>query len=215
MLLVANGWLTHRGGDAWLTVHMWNGITVLVLVVFRVLWGLFGSSTARFARWVPSPAGTLRYARALWAGRRRLYLGHNPLGAWMILALLVAAGSQAFSGLFMVDSNGVVGGPFANTDPGEDPTRLQSLMTSTHVRVILIIAALALVHAVTNLLYQFAKGEPLVTAMVTGTKPVEDYVDEPAMRPARYLAIRAVLCLAAAVAIVLGGIKLAGGKLPG
>lgn len=215
VLLVANGWLTHLGGDAWLVAHMWNGITVLVLLVFRLLWGVAGSSTARFSHWIPSPAATLRYARDLLARRRVRYLGHNPMGAWMILALLAAAGAQAFSGLFMVDSNGVNGGPFANTDPSADPTRLQSLLTSVHVRVILIIALLAVIHIATNLIYQFGKGEPIVTAMVTGAKPADDYVDEAAMRPAHHLALRALVCLAAAVAVVLGGIKLLGGTLPG
>lgn len=215
VLLVANGWLTHRGGDDWLVVHMWNGLAVLVLVVFRLLWGVVGSSTARFDRWVSTPWRAAAYGAALFAGRARRYLGHNPLGAWMILALLAAAGVQAFAGLFMVDSNGINGGPFANTDPMAEPTRLQSALTSVHARGILVIGLLALLHVAVNLAYQFLKREPLIQAMVTGAKPADDYADEAAMRPAPALWLRAGLCLAAAAAIVLGGIRLFGGRLPG
>jgi cytochrome b len=215
VLLVLNGWLTHLGGDAWLTVHMWNGIAVLVLVAFRLLWGIAGSSTALFSRWVSSPWGALTYGFDVLRGRGRRYLGHNPTGAWMILALLAAAAIQAFAGLFMVDSNGVTGGPFANTDPSADPTRIQSLLTSVHVRGILVIAALVVLHVAVNLAYQVLKREPLIEAMVTGQKPAADYADEPEMRPAPALWPRAALCLAAAVAIVIGGIKLFGGRLPG
>lgn len=215
VLLVLNGWLTHFGGDAWLTIHMWNGLAVLVLVVFRILWGVVGSSTARFANWVSSPLRAFRYGLAVMDGSRRRFLGHNPLGAWMILALLALAFTQAFAGLFMVDSNGIYGGPFANTDPLEEATAAQRFFTSIHVRGILFIALLAVVHATVNLIYQAAKDEPVVTAMVTGRKPAEAYEDEAEMRPAPSLAFRAAGCLAAAIVVVLGGIKLFGGKLPG
>lgn len=215
VLLVLNGWLTHFGGDAWLTAHMWNGIAVLVLVVFRLFWGVVGSSTALFSQWVSAPGRALAYGFDVLRGRGRRYLGHNPTGAWMILALLAASALQAFAGLFMVDSNGVFGGPFANTDPSADPTRAQSLFTSVHVRGILVIGALVALHVAVNLLYQFAKREPLIQSMVTGVKPAADYADAPTMRPAPALWTRAALCLVAAVAIVVGGIKLFGGKLPG
>ena len=215
VLLVLAGWLTHFGGDAWLVPHMWNGLAVLVLLVFRLLWGVVGSSTARFDRWVSTPWRAAAYGAALLGGRGRRYLGHNPLGAWMILALMAAVAAQAGSGLFMVDSNGISGGPFANTDPTADPTPLQSALTSVHVRGILVIAGLAALHVAVNLAYQFLKHEPLIQAMVTGVKPAADYADEAAMRPAPALWLRAGLCLAGAAALVLGGIKLLGGTLPG
>lgn len=215
VLLVLNGWLTHLGGDAWLIVHMWNGIALLVLVAFRLLWGLMGSSTALFSHWVGTPWRALAYGVDVLRGRGKRYLGHNPTGAWMILALLAATAAQAFSGLFMVDSNGIVGGPFANTDPSADATWLQARLTSVHVRGILVIAALAALHVAVNLAYQLLKREPLIQAMVTGVKPAADYADAREMRPAPALWFRAGGCLAAAAAFVIGGIKLFGGDLPG
>lgn len=213
VLLVFTAWLTNQGGDAWLNVHIANGYAVLVLLVFRVLWGIVGSSTARFSAWVSTPWRAAAYGLALVAGRGRRYLGHNPLGAWMILALMAAAAAQAGSGLFVADSNGIAGGPFANTDPLEEATRLQKTISSWHFRGFNVILALAVLHVAVNLFYQFAKREPLIQAMVTGAKPAADYADEAAMRRAPSLALRALACLAAALAIVLGGIRLAAGHL--
>lgn len=213
VLLVFTAWLTNKGGDSWLTVHMANGYAVLVLLVFRVLWGLVGSSTARFSTWVSTPWRAAAYGVALVAGRGRRYLGHNPLGAWMILALMAAAATQAGAGLFVADSNGIYGGPFANTDPLEEATRLQKTIAWWHFRGFNVILALAALHVAANLFYQFAKREPLIQAMVTGGKPGADYADEAAMRRAPSLGLRALACLAAALAIVLGGIGLAAGHL--
>jgi cytochrome b len=60
----------------------------LALLAARVAWGFGGSRYARFAQFVRTPAATLAYARLARAGHAPRYLGHNPLGAWMVLALL-------------------------------------------------------------------------------------------------------------------------------
>lgn len=201
-------------GDTALRWHRYNGYAILVLVVFRLLWGLVGASTARFSAWLYAPWTALAYlARAL-SGRGRPYLSHNPAGAWMVLALLALAAGQAGAGLFTSDSNNIFGGPFAATDPTEDPTQLQRLFSTYHlVWGFWVLLGFAAVHVLVNLTYQFGKREPIITAMVTGQKPAADYADAPAMRPAPATAVRAAACLAFAAALVLGGIKLAGGRL--
>jgi cytochrome b len=211
--LVFLSWLTHELGDEALTWHMRIGYATLTLLVFRLLWGVVGSSTARFSAWVCWPWTALRYGFDLLKGRGRPYLSHNPLGSWMILALLGVVGAQAMTGLFTVDHNGIFGGPFANLDPLEDPTRLQKTLSWFHHRGFNIVLALAAVHVSVNLFYQFVKKDPVIQAMITGEKPVEPFADQPEMRPGRALGLRAVLCLAAAAVVVLGGIKLFGGSL--
>ena len=212
VLLVFTAWLTQQGGDAWIRVHIVNGYAVLVLLAFRLLWGLFGSSTARFAAWVTWPWKAALYTFELLRGRGRPYLGHNPLGGWMIIALLGLVGAQAATGLFTVDNNGIYGGPFSNLDFG-DPTPLQSRFSRWHHSAFGLILAFVAVHVTVNLFYQFVKKDPVVRAMITGDKPVEPFADQPEMRPGRHLALRAIVCLAAALAIVLGGVRLAGGSL--
>jgi cytochrome b len=211
--LVALAWISQAYRDMSLTWHRWNGYAILILLVFRLLWGFVGSSTARFSAWVSWPWTALKYGLDLVRGRGRPYLSHNPLAAWMILALLGFVGAQAIAGLFTVDHNGIFGGPFAALDPLEDPTPLQRALSRFHHRGYNLLLALITLHVLVNLFYQFVKKDPIIKAMITGEKPVEPFVDQPEMRAPPALGARAALCLAAATAIVLGGIKLLGGAL--
>lgn len=77
-------------GEEETAAHDWAGYVVLGLVAFRILWGFVGTRHARFADFVHAPRTVLAYARDLLTGRTRRYLGHNPLGGVMIVALLVS-----------------------------------------------------------------------------------------------------------------------------
>ncbi|MGX7875494.1 cytochrome b/b6 domain-containing protein [Mesorhizobium sp. ORM6] len=89
---------------AWLTaedmqpVHQLAGYAVAGLVGFRVLWGLVGSRYARFAHFVRGPARTASYIGKMVTGRERRYLGHNPAGAAMVVAILMMLSGTAFTG---------------------------------------------------------------------------------------------------------------------
>lgn len=215
-LLVATvlvGYVTYRGGDATVDLHILNGYAALILVVFRVIWGFAGSSTARFRTWLAWPWRALAYGGALLAGRSRSYLGHNPLGGWMIVALLLLVAAQGISGLFAADSNGIYGGPFANLDFG-DPTPVQRTLSRWHRLGFYVLLGFAALHIAVNVFYEAVKKDPLIRAMVTGRKPAGDYADAPEMVPAPYLWLRAAICLAIAAALVFGTVRLFGGKLP-
>ena len=82
---VGIAWLTRTGGHDW---HERFGYATLAIVALRLLWGFTGPGTARFSAFVRSPASTLGYAKLVLAAREPRYLGHNPLGGWMIAALL-------------------------------------------------------------------------------------------------------------------------------
>lgn len=211
--LVALAWVSHRYGDVTLTWHKLNGYAVLILIVFRVLWGFVGSSTARFRAWVSSPFCALSYGVGLLKGTRRPYLSHNPLGAWMIIALLLFVGAEGVAGLFTVDSNGIFGGPFANLDPLSDPSPLQRQLSRFHHQAFNILLGLVALHVAVNLFYQFVKNDPIIRAMITGRKPVEDFADQAEMHTPPHLWLRAILCFAVAAALVVGTIKLSGGTL--
>jgi cytochrome b len=88
-------WLTREG---WRETHEWIGYATLVLVALRVAWGLAGPRYARFRQFVRSPGATLRYAAEALKGREPRHLGHNPLGGWMIVALLVTVAATGFTG---------------------------------------------------------------------------------------------------------------------
>ena len=101
---VLGSWVTHKIGAAAFTWHVWCGCTVLVLTAFRIVWGFAGPRHARFANFVRGPSSIGRYTRSLFTvGSPQHYAGHNPLGALMVLLLLVLLGVQAAAGLFAND----------------------------------------------------------------------------------------------------------------
>jgi cytochrome b len=101
VLTVAAAWLTRHSPGPW---HEWLGYATLVIVAARLAWGFAGSGHARFSDFVRGPRGTLAYARALVAGREARFVGHNPLGGWMAIALLTLVVLVGFTGwLFTTD----------------------------------------------------------------------------------------------------------------
>ena len=92
---VAAAWLTSEGGGKW---HEYIGYLVLVVLCLRLCWGFIGSKYARFKQFIYSPGNTLIYTLNLLHGKHRRYIGHNPLGGWMIAALLVTLAMVCFTG---------------------------------------------------------------------------------------------------------------------
>ena len=167
--------------------HLWSGFGVLTLLIFRILWGVFGSSTARFSDFVRGPASIVRYLRdpAAWRG-----IGHNPLGALSVIALLLLTSLQVALGLIISDEDGVYSGPLVNLvglDTSETARDLHALLFN-------VLLALIALHVAAILYYRLFKKKRLVGPMITGRGPAT----EP-MRPARWWV--ALLCLGTAIAI--------------
>lgn len=214
VLLVASAWLSFRYaeavGDHTLRWHRWNGYAICVLLVWRLLWGVFGSSTARFSRFLVWPWTAARYALDVLAGRSRLFLGHNPLGSYMILLLLAALGTQAVLGLHTVEHNDLTNGPLYRTVS----EATWQAMSKWHLWLFYwVILPLVAVHVAANVLYGAVKKEQLITAMVTGTKPRATYADTDEADLVAHPLLRAAALLVVAAALVFGGIVLRGGQL--
>lgn len=96
---VATAWTSGHFLSRWFdAVHHTAGYVVAGVVLLRLVWGFVGGRYARFAQFVRSPRATWIYARQLRAHREPRYLGHNPLGGWMVLALLAIAFSASLTG---------------------------------------------------------------------------------------------------------------------
>jgi cytochrome b len=201
--------LADRIGDTTLIWHRWNGYAILILLTFRLIWGFVGSSTSRFAAFVTWPWSALRYALDLATGKSRPFLGHNPLGGWMILILLTAVTVQGSMGLFALEHNELVAGPLKRLIAHET----SEAITKLHVKGINLILGLAAIHITANVLYGLLKKDPLIRAMVTGRKPAEAYEDQAEARIAENVTLRALLCLLAAKILVFGGITALGGRI--
>jgi len=87
--------------EEFLTQHVWAGYVVGAFVGIRLVWGFIGSRHARFSDFVRSPAATMRYMRDLISHRAQRYIGHNPAGGAMIVALLISLSGTIFSGLVL------------------------------------------------------------------------------------------------------------------
>lgn len=212
---IISAWVSFRYaeafGDHLLRWHRWNGYTVLVLLVWRLIWGFAGSSTSRFSAFVRWPWAALRYGLDLVSGRDRHFLGHNPLGTYMVLALLAVVGTQAGLGLFTVEHN----------DSGAYGPLYRLVTEATYKRLshwhqwafYWVLLPLIAAHITANILYGAIKKDPLIRAMATGRKPAGNYEDEAEVRLVDRPMLRALACLALAAAIVFGGIVVAGGRL--
>lgn len=95
VLSVATAWLTRHARGEW---HEWLGYAALAVVATRVAWGFFGAGHARFSDFVRSPQATAAYARGVISGREARFVGHNPLGGWMVVALLTLVTLVGFTG---------------------------------------------------------------------------------------------------------------------
>ncbi len=171
--------------------HIWSGVAVLTLLIFRLLWGLFGSSTARFANFVRGPAVVRDYLRdnASWR-----FAGHTPLGALSVITLLAAVAVQVGLGLVSVDEDGLNEGPLAQLVSLDVSEAARDL----HDDFFNVLLALIALHVAAIVFYRLALGRKLTGAMFTGRAALEPGVEP--MRPAKWWV--AALCLAAAFAFV-------------
>ncbi len=182
------------GGDA-MAWHFRFGYTVLSLLLFRVIWGVVGGRWSRFASFVYSPATVVRYLRG--QGQPEHAIGHNPLGAVSVFALLGFLLLQVASGLIS-DDEIATAGPFAKFVSNS----LVSTATFYHTNVgKLILIALVLLHVGAILFYLFKKRENLVRPMIRGDK-VTEIATQSSRDDAhsRALAIMVLLACAALVA---------------
>mgnify|MGYP000605842590 CR=1 FL=1 len=166
--LAAFFFIAYLTEDELLTVHVYAGYAVAGLIGFRLLWGVIGTRHARFSDFVTGPRAVKQYLARLFTGRAPHYLGHNPAGAAMIIALLASLAATAFTGAVLIAGDGQ--GPLAGTVfaalSGESFEETHEFFANfTLFLVGLHVAGVV----VSSLLHR----ENLVRAMITGRKPAE------------------------------------------
>ena len=182
LLIAFSWWSVHNHHTDW---HIWSGCAILSLLIFRVLWGFLGSSTARFSNFVRGPRSIAGYLRG-----RGESLGHNPLGALNVLALIVALLVQVGLGLVSEDRDGIYFGPLAqlvSTDMSDKARDIHELWFN-------VIAALIALHLAAILYYRL-RGRRLTLSMITGRARLEPGIVP--MRPGKWWI--ALICVALAI----------------
>ena len=185
--LIAFSWWSAEYGHT--DLHIWSGIALLTLLLFRLLWGFFGSSTARFSSFIRGPKTVLGYLKDKSGWR---VPGHTPLGALSIVALLLAVAVQVSLGLISTDEDGFYEGPLA---------RLVSIDTSDaarelHEQWFYLLLGLIALHVAAIIFYRF-KGQHLTKPMITGKADLAPGAEP--MQPARWWV--ALVCAAVALGI--------------
>lgn len=171
------------------------GLLVLGLVVFRLVWGVVGSTYARFCQFFPTPAKIATYLKGGWQAP-----GHNPLGAFSVFALLGVLIFQLLTGLVANDDIAFVGPLYDLV--GRD---LSNLATGWHHLSVNVLIALVVLHLAAIMFYAHVKKDNLVKPMVRGWKEVEQ--GEPA-RGGGALALVVALVIALAAVFAASGVWL-------
>jgi cytochrome b len=164
VVLVALGWATAEISGPLFVVHKFSGYTLIAALLFRVVWGIAGSRHARFGDFVRPWRVVRGYAARLLRLSPPRFIGHNPLGGWMVLVLLATLFLLAASGLFSADDD--IAGPLARYLPG----RLAHGAAEVHETLFNLLLVLVGVHVAGVLLDSLLTGDNLIRSMWNGRK---------------------------------------------
>jgi len=154
-------------GDEYLIPHVWAGYVIAVVVCFRLLWGFVGTTHARFSDFVRSPTDTRQYLVDLVHHRSRRYIGHNPAGGAMIVALLILLTGTVTSGIVLYGMEEGAG-PVAAWVGGI--VHQEEVWEEVHEVFANLTLLLVGMHVAGMLISSVAYGENLIRSMITGRK---------------------------------------------
>ncbi|HMN58101.1 MAG TPA: cytochrome b/b6 domain-containing protein [Ottowia sp.] len=174
----------------WIDWHVRVGEALLALVIARLLWGCFGSETARFGSFVASPEEVVRHLRGLLHRGPDVQVGHNPAGGWMVVLLLALLLVETLSGIYVYND-------IADQGPLSDvvPAWLANAIAALHALGWDILLAAVALHVLAIAWYAVAKGHRLLGPMLTGYKLLPSSIAVPRQAPV----LRAVLALGVGV----------------
>lgn len=199
VILIVVSWITGKLGGDWLAWHFRSGYAVLALVLFRILWGFLGTSTARFSYFLKGPKAMAAHALHLWRRGPDHDRGHNPLGGWMVILLLLMILLQAVTGLF-ADDDIATTGPLTSLIA----TALSAKLTTLHRFGADALTILVGLHVLAVVIYLIVFRHNLIKPMITGLKdfPADlpsDTGVEPGANANMPLAVFLVIFMAATV----------------
>jgi len=197
LLLFCVMWYTGKQGGDLLHYHVLCGEAVGSLLLFRLIWGVCGSETARFSQFVKGPAGIRRYLKGDMAEHEQP--GHNPLGGLMVLALLAVLLLQVGTGLFSSDVDSYTfDGPLAKFVA----SGVSESVTAFHKAFFNAILVLVALHVLAIVAYRLLKKQNLVRPMLTGYKEISGELAPLQFRP-WFLALLALLLSAGGFYLLL------------
>lgn len=165
---VIASWYTSDQDNNLIDLHMQLGFFALGLLIFRILWGFFGTKHSLFSSFFPTPKRVIRYISDIKNNQVQNSSGHNPLGSLMVILMIVLISLQAISGLFINDDV-FSSGPYYDSVSKE----VEQIMVFLHHNIFdFMIAAIGL-HLLAIIYYERIKKQSLILPMVTGRKPTD------------------------------------------
>ena len=165
VVLVIISITTAKSGPTAMHYHEWCGVTILIVVLFRIVWGFIGGQESRFKAFVRGPLAVRRHVGSLFRRDSAPHLGHNPLGGWSVLLLLAALIVQAGTGLFANDDI-LTEGPLYDWVSKDT----SDWLTGIHHLNQYVLLALIAVHIGAIAFYLVYKKENLIFPMISGVK---------------------------------------------
>ena len=193
VVCLAGSWVTAEAGFDWTTTHFYFGYSALALVLFRLAWGMLGTFHSRYTSFLASPKTVIAYLRR--KNPSEPARGHNPIGGWSSIIIVVLVGLQASSGLFISDDI-FYAGPYNSVVN----TGTADWLAGWHHRLFTLIQFTVLLHILAVSWYTWGKKEGLIQAMFHGRKMLPRGSTEEAVSEDRGL--RALLLLIIAAALV-------------
>jgi cytochrome b len=169
VIAVGVSYLTGGEESSWLVVHTVSGYVVALLLLFRLVWGFWGSAHSRFSDFIYSLGSVRAYARRLVRLEPQKFVGHNPLGGWMVILLLVVLAANVITGLLSGQEQGP-GGLLLPliAAPGEEG------LGEIHEVLANVIVVLACLHILGVAADWLLTRENLLRAMITGEKILDE-----------------------------------------
>lgn len=168
VLCLFGQWFTTEVLENAMDIHFYIGYFTLGLIIFRLLWGFFGTRYAKFSSFIAGPKTIINYLRTLTSKQKLYTTGHNPLGGLLLPAVLILVGLQATSGLFTSDDI-VSAGPYSDSAS----STIQSWMQWLHHTIFDVLIGLIVIHLLAISWYRWRLKHDLITPMLTGYKAVE------------------------------------------
>ena len=164
VVCIAGSFVTINLGDEFIQWHAYFGYSILTLLIFRIVWGFVGSTHARFTSFLPTKKAIFDYL----SGSSTRVLGHNPIGAISVFALIFVLCVQVLTGLF-VDDEVSFQGPLAKYVSGS----ISSFLSEIHEGNQVVIYTLIAIHIAAIWYYKKFKGENLIKPMISGDKEID------------------------------------------
>ena len=178
--------------------HQTAGIIVLALLLYRLVWGVFGSTTSRFSDFIYSPSKIIAYAKNMFSRKAEPHAGHNPVGGLMVFVMLGLLLAQGVTGLFSSDDILVEGKLYSLVD--EDTSWW---LTGLHHDLSEFLIPVLVLHILAIIFYRLYKKHDLLKPMFTGSA---EFADKPSKSPVMKSAVLGVVIMAISYVVLYFGL---------